>query len=239
MVSRETATSRRSSDASVTRRLLVMLVAIALPLSSRAGETEEALQLALNALAERTQVDVNSIKVVAAESVTWPDANSSCQKSTTTSTSQTQGYRVLLDAAGKLYPVHVRGQEAVICGRGIALASGGASAVQEDSTMQANAEPEPADKASQALISKARTDLAKRLAVEPDEIHFIKFKPVVWPDGGLGCPRPGMVYTQVQQDGVLIRLEVRGQRFDYHGGAGRDPFLCENPAADLPDRPEK
>lgn len=207
--------------------------------SSIAGELEQAVKLAVDAVAEQTQVDVNLIKVVAAASVAWSDTNSGCQGSTTTSASQTQGYRVLLDAAGTIYAVHVGAGKALICGRGIGLASGSLAAVQEDSTMQGNAEPEPEDKASQALISKARTDLAKRLAVEPDEIHFIKFKPVVWPDGGLGCPRPGMVYTQVQQDGVLIRFEVRGRRYDYHGGAGRDPFLCENPPADLPDRPEK
>jgi hypothetical protein len=39
-----------------------------------------------------------------------------------------------------------------------------------------------------------------------------------------------MLYTQVQQDGLLIRLGHGGREYAYHAGGGRMPVLCENPA---------
>ena len=50
---------------------------------------------------------------------------------------------------------------------------------------------------------------------------------VVWPDKGLGCPQHGMEYLQVQVDGTLIELEAGGERYRYHSGETRPPFLCE------------
>ena len=95
--------------------------------------------------------------------------------------------------------------------------------------MKQKPQPEPDDPPSRALVAKARADLQRRLSVKTDEIELLEFKAVVWPDSSLGCPRPGMAYTQVQRDGVLIRFTAQGRIFNYHGGSGRDPFLCEKP----------
>lgn len=85
------------------------------------------------------------------------------------------------------------------------------------------------------LIDHAVTDLAGRLSIDPAEIRVVETRSVVWPDASLGCPRPGMVYPQVQTDGVLIRLEADGVTYSYHGGGGRSPFLCENALRAVPD----
>lgn len=69
---------------------------------------------------------------------------------------------------------------------------------------------EPSDPASRALIAQARDDLAHRLRVATDEVRLISFAAVSWPNSALGCPRRGMGYLQVPQDGVQIRLEVNG-----------------------------
>jgi hypothetical protein len=79
------------------------------------------------------------------------------------------------------------------------------------------------------IVLAAAKDLAKRLNVGLNDIAVISFEAVVWPDGGLGCPRPGMIYTQVQQDGARILLQVGGTVYQYHSGGSRGPFLCENP----------
>jgi len=92
------------------------------------------------------------------------------------------------------------------------------------------------------LIDHAVTDLAGRLSIDPGEIRVVETRSVVWPDASLGCPRPGMVYPQVQTDGVLIRLEANGVIYPYHGGGGRAPFLCGNVLRPVPDaltRPPK
>jgi hypothetical protein len=85
----------------------------------------------------------------------------------------------------------------------------------------------PQDPGVRRLIETARQDLAKRLDVGAEAIIFLQFEPVIWPDGSLGCPQPGMQYTQVQVDGYLIRLRYAGQIYTYHGGGNRGPFLCK------------
>jgi hypothetical protein len=78
-----------------------------------------------------------------------------------------------------------------------------------------------------AMVDVARADLARRQSVAIEAVELVEVRSVVWPDRGLGCPRPGMVYPQVQVDGLLIRLRVGDRTFDYHGDGVRPPFLCE------------
>jgi hypothetical protein len=77
------------------------------------------------------------------------------------------------------------------------------------------------------MVDDSRADLARRQSVALDDIALVQVWTVVWPDGGLGCPRPGMVYPQVQADGLLIRLQLGAQTFDYHTDGLTPPFLCE------------
>ena len=87
--------------------------------------------------------------------------------------------------------------------------------------------PAPADSGLQPFVQQAQEDLAKRLAVNINQIELIEARSVVWPDKSLGCPQPGMEYLQVQVDGLLIRLSVSGQLYEYHSGGNRSPFLCQ------------
>lgn len=91
-----------------------------------------------------------------------------------------------------------------------------------------SATPPPVDPAIRPYADEAVADLSRRLGVERDEIDVIEARTVVWPDGSLGCPQPGMMYPQVMVDGVLVRLSARGRIFAYHGGGSRRIFLCEN-----------
>jgi hypothetical protein len=83
-------------------------------------------------------------------------------------------------------------------------------------------------------VSEAIADLAGRLGVAPAQIEVVSVEAVVWPDGGLGCPQPGMMYPQVLQDGLRIQLAVDGVVYQYHSGGRRAPFLCEHPAEPAP-----
>jgi hypothetical protein len=87
------------------------------------------------------------------------------------------------------------------------------------------------DPALQSFVEPARADLARRLGVGAASIELIEARSVVWPDRSLGCPQPGVEYPQVRQEGLLIRFRVGGRVYQYHGGGGRAPFLCERPAA--------
>ena len=87
--------------------------------------------------------------------------------------------------------------------------------------------PTPLDSGLDSFVTQAKDDLAKRLAIAPEQIELLEASSVTWPDGSLGCPQPGMLYTQVQVDGILIRLRVDQKTYEYHGGGRRPPFLCE------------
>ena len=84
------------------------------------------------------------------------------------------------------------------------------------------------DPVLQSFIDRAVADLARRRDVDPAAITVLEARAIVWPDGSLGCPKPGMEYTQMLQEGVLIRLQLGGRTYAYHGGGSRLPELCEN-----------
>ncbi len=80
-------------------------------------------------------------------------------------------------------------------------------------------------------ITIATADAAERAGVSVDEVTFVTFEMVTWPDGSLGCPEPDQMYTQALVDGYRIVLEADGERYVYHGAIGDDPFYCPDPAS--------
>jgi len=85
----------------------------------------------------------------------------------------------------------------------------------------------PLDPGMETIVTTAKNDLATRLAIDPGQIELLEAASVTWPDGSLGCPKPGMLYTQVQVDGIRIRFQAGEQVYEYHGGGERPPFLCK------------
>ena len=79
-------------------------------------------------------------------------------------------------------------------------------------------------------VELARADLAAQANVSPDAIETVDVQEVTWPDAGLGCPEPDMMYAQVLQDGLQIQLQVGEDTYYYHSALGQPPFWCENPA---------
>lgn len=75
-------------------------------------------------------------------------------------------------------------------------------------------------------VDVAVADLAERLDVDPADIEVVSVEEVTWPDGALGCPEPGMAYTQALVDGSRIVLSVDDTEYEYHSGRGGDPFYC-------------
>ena len=81
-----------------------------------------------------------------------------------------------------------------------------------------------------SVVDQAKADLTQRLGVDAAEISVVSSEEVTWPDGSLGCPEPGMFYTQMLVNGNRTVLEVAGKQYAYHSSAHRAPFLCEHPA---------
>ena len=89
--------------------------------------------------------------------------------------------------------------------------------------------PTSSNSGLQSLIEKAKEDLAQRLSMPASDISLVEAKEVVWPDGSLGCPQPGMMYAQVLTSGYLIKLKYDNRDFEYHAGKDRSLTYCENP----------
>ena len=53
---------------------------------------------------------------------------------------------------------------------------------------------------------------------------------VQWPDGSLGCPEMGMLYTQVVTPGYHVVISVDGVEYDYRATDSGQVRLCKNPA---------
>ena len=88
------------------------------------------------------------------------------------------------------------------------------------SCTMANEEDENTQKA-QALL---RATLGAGVEIKTESVET-----VTWPTGALGCPKPGMNYTQALVEGYRIILVANGRKFSYHGRKGGDPFYCANP----------
>lgn len=58
-------------------------------------------------------------------------------------------------------------------------------------------------------------DLAKRFNVPTQEITVVEAKPTVWPDAGLGLPRPDEMNAQVLTPGFRIILEAKSTKYLY------------------------
>ena len=78
-----------------------------------------------------------------------------------------------------------------------------------------------------SLLESILDDLSGRLGEDSQEIEVIKAEAILWPDGSLGCPKPGEVYTQEPVSGYWIILEVGTTPYDYHASERGHFFLCE------------
>jgi hypothetical protein len=111
------------------------------------------------------------------------------------------------------------------------------SSIQGDETQTDPSLPIPAVASLQTLIEKAKEDLAQRLSVPASQINLIEAKKVFWPDASLGCPQPGIAYTQVEVPGYRIMLEAGGNEFEYHTNIHNSVFYCENPNPPIMETP--
>jgi hypothetical protein len=88
---------------------------------------------------------------------------------------------------------------------------------------------QPVDTVISERAAAAVADLAAREGIDADDIAVVADEAVTWPDGSLGCPEPGMMYTLALTPGYRVLLVARGRQFAYHGAPGRAPFFCATP----------
>lgn len=80
-----------------------------------------------------------------------------------------------------------------------------------------------------AATAAAVADLASAEGVPEADVAVVTAEQVTWRDGALGCPEPGMMYTQALVPGYRVILAVDGREVAYHGAEGSDPTRCDDP----------
>ena len=95
----------------------------------------------------------------------------------------------------------------------------------EEGAQDVKPAPGVPDAATQ-IVQQMLLDLSEKQGVDISQIEVASVEAMTWPDGGLGCPQPGMMYVQVLIDGYKVVLKAKGQEFDYHSG-GPHFVLCE------------
>ncbi len=76
---------------------------------------------------------------------------------------------------------------------------------------------------------KAAQALARKLGVAVDTLRLTAKEPQEWSDGSLGCPAPGMMYTQAIVPGFKFTFSDGTKTYDVHtDDSGARAVLCEN-----------
>lgn len=77
------------------------------------------------------------------------------------------------------------------------------------------------------------SDAAKRFQVPENAVVLAQAERVTWSDGSLGCPQPGMGYTQALVPGYRVTAKTASGQFVYHTDEHGNVVSCGS----LPRRP--
>jgi hypothetical protein len=82
------------------------------------------------------------------------------------------------------------------------------------------------DQVPQGILDLILNEAAALTNVARKQLVIVRAEPVVWNDGSLGCPEPGMMYTQALVNGYWVVISVAGHTYDFRVGRGGSFRLC-------------
>ena len=77
-----------------------------------------------------------------------------------------------------------------------------------------------------AIADAALADASRRTGRPSAELVVARAESVVWGDGSLGCPQPGMAYTMALVPGYRVRIRTGALLLDYHASGRGQLLLC-------------
>lgn len=78
------------------------------------------------------------------------------------------------------------------------------------------------------LLEQVLADAANRAGVEASSLTVVRSEAVTWNDGSLGCPEPGVLYTQEIIDGYWVEIVIGDVDLDYRLNSSGALLLCES-----------
>lgn len=80
-----------------------------------------------------------------------------------------------------------------------------------------------------ALLADIMADAAERAGLPAGELQVVTAEAVTFSDGSLGCPQPGMAYTQALVDGYHVVIGTPDGELDYRAAQTGGFRFCDNP----------
>jgi hypothetical protein len=83
--------------------------------------------------------------------------------------------------------------------------------------------------APDGVLAPVVADAATRAGSDTSAVSVVSAEPADWSDGSLGCPEPGVLYTQALVSGWRIVVRVGDQEVDYRVTGPGAFRICERP----------
>ena len=75
-------------------------------------------------------------------------------------------------------------------------------------------------------VAAAKADAAVQAGVPATELQVTAAEALTWRNGGIGCPRKGVLYTDALVPGYRVWLRGAGRDWDYHASQAGALVLC-------------
>jgi hypothetical protein len=85
----------------------------------------------------------------------------------------------------------------------------------------------PPNAEAQPAVDAALSDAASHLGVATRDLHVDRVEARQWSDSSLGCPKPGLMYSQIVTPGYLIVISGAGKQLEYHSDTRGRVVLCQ------------
>jgi hypothetical protein len=89
----------------------------------------------------------------------------------------------------------------------------------------------------QGILEPILAEAAKLAKVPREKLVIVRAESVVWNNGSLGCPEPGMMYTEALVNGYWVVIDAGGKTYDFRVGGGGSFRLCPEGHGHPPLRP--
>lgn len=77
-----------------------------------------------------------------------------------------------------------------------------------------------------ATVDAALAKASLSTGVDKAALQVLSTEALTWPDGALGCPEPGVMYTMAPVAGFRIRIQVGAEILEYHASDRGHMVLC-------------
>ena len=78
----------------------------------------------------------------------------------------------------------------------------------------------------EAILDRVVSEAAKLAHLSREQVMIIRAEAVVWNDGSLGCPEPGIEYAQALVNGYWVVIKAAGKMYDFRAGRDGNLRLC-------------